>query len=76
MCRGRTWIYGGKRTREGAKSGIGRLERMKHGYGIKGRDDRSNGIESFMSDSEKAFAKINPTDPLRLGKQVARRKRS
>ena len=26
---------GGKRTREGATSGMGRLERMKHGNGIK-----------------------------------------
>jgi hypothetical protein len=60
--------HGGKRTREGVKSGIGRLERMKHGNGIKGRDDRSRGIEILMSDS---FAKINPTDPLRLDKQVA-----
>ena len=38
----------GKRTREGAKSGIGRLERMKHGNGIKGRDDRSNGKEILI----------------------------
>ncbi len=60
--------HGGKRTREGVKSGIGRLERMKHGNGIKGRDDRSRGIEILMSDF---FAKINPTDPLRLDKQVA-----
>jgi hypothetical protein len=36
---------GGKRTREGATSGVGRLERMKRGNGIKGRDDRSSGIE-------------------------------
>ncbi len=26
---------GGKRTREGAESGMGRLERMNHGIGIK-----------------------------------------
>ncbi len=64
---------GGKRTREGAKSGMGRLERMKHGSGIKDRDDKSSGIEILMSD---AFAKINPTDPLRLAKQAARRKRN
>jgi hypothetical protein len=50
----------GKRTREGAKSGIGRLERIKLGKGIKGRDDRSSGIEILMSD---AFPKINPTEP-------------
>ena len=35
---------------EGVKSGIGRLERMKHGNGIKGRDDRSRGIEILMTD--------------------------
>ena len=42
--------HGGKRTREGAKSGIGRLERMKHGNGRKDRDDRSSGIEILMTD--------------------------
>jgi hypothetical protein len=41
---------------------------MKHGSGIKDRDDRSSGIEILMTD---AFAKINPTDPLRLVKQAA-----
>jgi hypothetical protein len=46
---------------------MGRLERMKHGSGINDRDDRSRGIEILMTD---AFAKINPTDPLRLDKQV------
>jgi hypothetical protein len=50
---------------------VGHLERMKHGSGIKGRDDKSSGIEILMTD---AFAKINPTDPLRLAKQAARRK--
>jgi hypothetical protein len=49
--------------REGAKSGEARLERMKHGRGIKDRDDRSSGIEIRMTD---ALAKINPTDPLIL----------
>jgi hypothetical protein len=43
---------------------------MKHGNGIKGRDDKSNGIEILMTE---AFAKINPTDPLMLAKQTARR---
>jgi hypothetical protein len=33
---------------------------MKHGSGIKDRDDRSSGIEILMAD---AFDKINPTDP-------------
>jgi hypothetical protein len=34
---------------------------MKHGSGIKGRDDKSSGIEIHMTD---ALAKINPTDPI------------
>ena len=55
---------------EGSKSGVTRLERMKHGNGIKGRDDKSSGIEIRMAD---ALAKINPTDPLILAKQAARR---
>jgi hypothetical protein len=46
---------------------------MKHGNGIKDRDDKSNGIEILMSET---FAKINPTDPLILGKQAVRRKRN
>jgi hypothetical protein len=46
---------------------LGRLERMKHGNGIKGWDDRSSGIEILMTD---ANAKINSTDPLRLTKEV------
>ena len=58
----------GGKTREGAKSGVARLERMKHGSGIKGRDDKSNGIEIRMAD---ALGKINPTDPLILAKQAA-----
>jgi hypothetical protein len=37
---------------------------------IKDRDDKSNGIEIRMGD---ALAKINPTDPLILVKQAARR---
>jgi len=53
----------GENTREGAKSGEVRLERMKHGRGIKGRDDKSSGIEIRMADD---FAKINPTDLLIL----------
>ncbi len=47
--------HGDKRTREGAKSGIGRLERKKRGKGIKDLDDRSSGIEILMAD---AFAKL------------------
>jgi hypothetical protein len=41
---------------------------MKHGCGIKGRDDRSSGIEIRMTD---VVAKINPTDPLILATQAA-----
>ena len=41
MCR--LVEHGGKRTREGAKSGVGRRERMKRGRGMNGRDDRSRG---------------------------------
>ena len=43
---------------------------MKHGSGIKDRDDKSSGIEILMAE---AFAKINPTDPLILAKHAARR---
>ena len=42
---------------------MGRLERMKHGNGIKVRDDRSRGIEILMTDD---FTKVNPTEPLRF----------
>ena len=35
---------------KGAKSGVGRLERMKHGNGIKDRDHKSSGIEILMHD--------------------------
>ena len=59
FCLGRTW---GTENKEGGKSGRGCLERMKHGNGIKGRDDRSS-CKEIMS---VPFAKINPTDPLRL----------
>ena len=43
-----------------------RLDRMKRGSGIKGRDDRSSGIEIRIAE---ALSKINPTDPLILAKQ-------
>jgi hypothetical protein len=45
---------------------------MKRGRGINGLDDKSKGMEILMA---KAFAKINPTDPLTLVKEAARRKR-
>ncbi len=34
---------------------------MKRGGGIKGLDDKSNGMEILMTDSGEAFAKIKPT---------------
>ena len=43
-------LRGRKRTREVAKSGMGRLERMNHGSGIRDRDKRSRGIEILMTD--------------------------
>jgi hypothetical protein len=45
---------------------------MKRGKGIKDLDDKSSGMEILMYEP---FAKINPTDPLILAKQEARRKR-
>ena len=52
---------GGKRTREGAKSGMGRLERMKYGSGIKDREDKSRGIEILITE---VFAKKStPLNP-------------
>jgi hypothetical protein len=38
------------------KSGVTRLDLMKHGSGIKGRDDRSSGIEIRIADD---LAKIS-----------------
>ena len=46
---------------------------MNRGNGIKDREDRSSGIEILIAE---AFAKINPTEPLRLAKQTTRRKRN
>ena len=42
---------------------------MKRGSGIKDRDNKSSGMEILMAET---FAKINPTDPLRLVKEAAR----
>ncbi len=39
----------------------------EHGNGIKDRDDKSIGIEIFMTE---VLTKINPTDPLMLSNQV------
>jgi hypothetical protein len=44
---------------------------MKHGSGMKGREDRSSGIEIPMTD---VFVKIKPTDPFRFVQQTVRRK--
>jgi hypothetical protein len=45
---------------------------MKRGSGIQDREDKSSGIEILIAE---AFVKINPTEPLRLAKQAARRNR-
>ena len=50
-----------RRKDKGRKSGVGLLERMKRGRGIKVLDDKSNGMEILMTES---FAKIKPSDPL------------
>jgi hypothetical protein len=39
-----------RKTREGAKSVVGLLERMKHGGGIKRPDDKSSGMEILMTE--------------------------
>jgi hypothetical protein len=56
-----TDFSGFRRKTDRDTSGVTRLGRMKRGSGIKGRDDRSSGIEIRKAD---ALAKINPTDPL------------
>jgi hypothetical protein len=48
---------------EGAKSGVGRRERMNRGRGTQGREERSKGIEIRIAD---AFAIIKPTAPFKL----------
>ena len=45
------------------KSGVEHLERIKHGSGIKDRDDKSSGIEILMTES---FTKFKPNDPFKL----------
>ncbi len=52
---------------------MGHIERTKRDSGIKDREERSSGIEILISDD---FVKIKPTDPLRLPKQISRRKRN
>ena len=56
---------GGKSTREGVKSGVGRRERLKHEVGMKDREERSKGIEIRIADT---FAIIKPTAPFKLAK--------
>ncbi len=63
----------GKSTREGAKIGVGRHERMKRVRGINDRDERSRGIEIRIAD---AFAMIKPTLPFKLAKHTVLRKRN
>jgi hypothetical protein len=45
---------------------------MKHGNGIKGREDRTGGIEILIAD---VFAKINPTEPFKLPKPTVNMKK-
>ncbi len=46
---------------------------MKYGSGIKNQEDKSSGTEILIPEG---FAKINPTEPLRLDKQVDQWKRN
>ena len=59
--------------REWSKNVVGRRERMKHGSGMKDRDERSRRIEILITDT---FVMIKPTEPVRLVKQSTRRKRN
>jgi hypothetical protein len=49
---------GRKLSVKGVKSGVVLLERMKHGYGIKDREDKSSGIEFLIV---KTFANVSQT---------------
>ena len=53
--------------------GVGRHERMKHGRGMKDREERSKGIEIHIDDT---FTIIKPTVPFKLAKHEERRKRN
>jgi hypothetical protein len=55
------------KTREGSKSGVGLLERIQHGGGIKDREDKSRSIVILITED---FTKIKPTEPSILGKEV------
>jgi hypothetical protein len=50
--------------REGAKSVVGLLERMKRGTGIKGLDDKSSGMEILMAEAV-YFRRNQPHRPLK-----------
>ena len=52
-------------TRDGAKIGVGRHERMERDRGSNDRDERSRGIEIHITD---AFVMIRPPAPLKLAK--------
>ena len=49
-------------TSRGAKSGVGRRERIKNGMGMQGREEMSKGIEIHIADS---FVIIKPTTPFK-----------
>ena len=53
---------------EGDKNSVGRHERMKHGRGMQGREERSKGIEIRITDD---FVIIKPTAPFKLEKHEA-----
>jgi hypothetical protein len=53
----------GEKTREGAKSVEGLLERMKHGGGIKDLDDKSSGMEILIHSLPKLSPKSTPLTP-------------
>jgi hypothetical protein len=62
----------GKRTKEEDKSGMGRIERMKLGSCMKGRDDRSIGIEILMSDVSQKSNRLTPVCLLLIDKARAK----
>ena len=64
---------GGKSTREGAKTGVGRHERMKRDRGTNDRDERSRVIEIHIVD---VFDMIRPTSPFKLAKHTSLMKRN
>ena len=57
---------------KGLENGVSRREQMKRGRGMKGRDERSRGIEIHIAD---ALIMIKPTTPFRLSKHTGRRQK-